>query len=256
MVTNKFKSTVIVGIIMSLLLVGSVSAALIAQYEFEGNANNSVGRENGTLKGGAHTVIDPERGWVLALDGIDDFVLGSDSLFDFVDTTFTACGWFRKSDAAEGIIVSEGGKASGWVLDVSPVGEIEVLLKAGNGFDGYRATSITNSYADGQWHHVAAVITTNTSSASGNNADIYVDGTLVSATHVRTNPYGPSPLEWSIGARDIGYRTTFFNGMIDDVRVYDFALTADQLNKYVIPEPASIVLIAMGGLLLRGKKQL
>ena len=42
--------------------------------------------------------------------------------------------------------------------------------------------------------------------------------------------------------------TGFFNGMIDDVRIYDSALTQEQINTQVIPEPGTVLIVGVGGL--------
>jgi len=42
--------------------------------------------------------------------------------------------------------------------------------------------------------------------------------------------------------------------MIDDVRIYDFAMTTEELNTMVIPEPATLSLFALGALVLRKKR--
>ncbi len=45
----------------------------------------------------------------------------------------------------------------------------------------------------------------------------------------------------------------FFNGAIDDLRVYDEALSQAQIIQ-IIPEPATILLMTLGGLYLRKRK--
>ena len=103
-----------------------------------------------------------------------------------------------------------------------------VQLKKSNSYNAYTAVT-TDAYAGGQWHHVAAVITTDTSGSSGNNADIYVDGDLVGVTHNKIGPYAVSTTGWTIGTREAGY-DYFFKGIIDDVRVYDEALSAEAIG--------------------------
>ena len=197
----------------------------VAHWKFDGDADDSVGTNHGVIHGAQST--DGVLGGALLFDGQDDYVSGSTSPFDFANTTFTASAWFKKSDSEYGMIVSEGGRNSGWFLAVYPTGQIKVLLKKSNSYDAYTAIT-TGAYADGLWHHVAAVITTDTSGSSGNNADIYVDGNLVGVTHERIGAYGVSTTGWTIGTREAGY-DYFFNGIIDDVRVYDKALSADEI---------------------------
>ncbi len=197
----------------------------VAHWKFDGDANDSVGTNHGVIYGAQST--DGVLGGALVFDGQDDYVLGSTSPFDFANMTFTASAWFKKLDAEQGVIVSEGGRYSGWRLTTLSSGQIMVHLKKSNSYDAYVART-TDAYAGGQWHHVAAVITTDTSGSSGNNADIYVDGNLVDVTHNKIGPYGVSTTGWTIGTREAGY-DYFFKGIIDDVRIYDRALSSAEI---------------------------
>lgn len=175
-------------------------------------------------------------GSALEFDGIDDYVLGSTSPFDFANTTFTVSAWFKKLDTEQGgTIVSEGAKLSGWSLWTLPTGQIGVGLKKSNGYNAYRALT-TDAYADGQWHHVVAVITTDTSGASGNNADIYVDGNLVGITDDKTGPYSVTTIGWKIGTRHSAH-DSFFKGMIDEVAIYNRALSIGDIQGLLHAKP-------------------
>ncbi len=77
---------------------------------------------------------------------------------------------------------------------------------------------------DGQWHHVGFVW-------DGSYRSLYVDGTEVAKD---TNPITLAPLIFANGGLYIGTGKTldagtFFSGLIDDVRIYDVALTAEEI---------------------------
>jgi hypothetical protein len=85
------------------------------------------------------------------------------------------------------------------------------------------------SYWDNNWHHIVGVydITPNTSS-------MYVDGKLI-GTSANCDSYGTSGITYNsedlfIGARSSALSDSFFNGSIDEVKVYNFALSADQVK--------------------------
>lgn len=82
---------------------------------------------------------------------------------------------------------------------------------------------------DDHWHHVAG-----TMSYTGSNYiyAIYVDGKL---DNTITNAVGLAATTkgWAIGARYDG--TWPYQGLIEDVRVYDRALTADEVQKLYAP---------------------
>ncbi len=80
----------------------------------------------------------------------------------------------------------------------------------------------TNKYvADNAWHHWALVV------SNGVGQTAYIDGQLVGS-----NAYDHSDFNWqdriTIG---YGYYGGYFNGLIDEVAVYNRALTADEISK-------------------------
>ena len=88
---------------------------------------------------------------------------------------------------------------------------------------------------DGRWHHVAAVWTERAAAGAGGipgaggllrEAHLYLDGDEDAAGQL-ASLYTPAGATWNIG----GFREggTSFRGSIDDVRVFDAALTATQV---------------------------
>jgi len=167
----------------------------------------------------------------LSFDGADDYVLGSGSPFDFEDSAFTVCAWFKTIDS-QFVIVSEGGYSGGWSLGdggAAGLGKIKVLLKRSSGGDAYYALT-PNTYNDDKWHHVVAVITTNTSGSQGNVADMYMDGSFVSVQEGKFSSYDSSVDDWRIAARARPTNPVYFNGAIDDVRIYDRPLSGGEVS--------------------------
>jgi len=81
---------------------------------------------------------------------------------------------------------------------------------------------------DGGWHHVAATITENATNSSS-DVRIYVDGQ--NDTQESTDPDVFNLVaDWDV---TIGYRPSqsdrFFNGQIDDVRIYDRAMSQEEI---------------------------
>jgi prepilin-type N-terminal cleavage/methylation domain-containing protein len=72
------------------------------------------------------------------------------------------------------------------------------------------------------WHQVAFSFT------SGHSLNIYVDGLLVQSSSVGTVTYNATPLNFSLGAQQNMYNTS--QGLIDDVRVYNRALSATEIQ--------------------------
>ena len=80
----------------------------------------------------------------------------------------------------------------------------------------------TKSVDDGAWHHVTAVY-------DGSNKLLYVDGDLDASTAV-TGSLKTNNFEVRFGAKgqklDRGY-----NGKLDEVSIYDVALSADEVKR-------------------------
>jgi hypothetical protein len=113
---------------------------------------------------------------------------------------------------------------------------------------------------DSDWHHVAVSYEYN-SGTDHTTMSWYYEGALV-GTLVDEGPLDYSGLaEWSdpmIGANgNAGYVYNCFIGTLDDVAIYDYALSEEQILAHynAIPEPMTIALLGLGGLLLRRRKR-
>ena len=75
---------------------------------------------------------------------------------------------------------------------------------------------------DGVWHHVAATF-------DGAILKIYLDGALVGS---KSTNFDTMPLEFSIGYRGAYNPSEYFNGDIEEVRVWNVARTQAQINDF------------------------
>lgn len=100
--------------------------------------------------------------------------------------------------------------------------------------DGSAATLV-----NGAWHHVAAVF------ASTTSLEMYVDGVLQT-----NNPTPPAAVNFptAVNAVNIGVfqrtsATDRYRGDIDDARLYNTALTAQEVATLAVPEPQTWILL-------------
>ncbi|UGS23392.1 LamG-like jellyroll fold domain-containing protein [Flavobacterium channae] len=73
---------------------------------------------------------------------------------------------------------------------------------------------------DGNWHHIAAT-------HDGTSLKVYLDGVQVGTSQAKT--FNTTGNQFSIGYR--GVASEYFNGSIDEVRVWNVARTAEQINR-------------------------
>jgi hypothetical protein len=196
-----------------------VSAGLVSWWSGEGDANDNIGTNNGTLVGGA-SYAPGEVGQAFLFDGSSGYVSIPDSpSLDSFTTNITIELWLKVNQTSANAdwrgIVSKGNTA--WEL-VGTSGSGTLTFTAVSGVDliGFRSIN------DEQWHHVAAVY-------DGTNMYLYVDGTLDASTPATGMiPQNNYPL--SLGEDPDGPLPYYFNGLIDEVSLYNRALSAPEIQ--------------------------
>ena len=137
----------------------------------------------------------------------------------------------RHGDAGDdGQIIAKSDDSSGWQLKTSPDTGPHTFAIAISSSSGRVQRYSTTVRALNTWYHVAGVY-----NATARTLDIYVNGVRDNGVLVGTVPAAQvvSNVNVNIGRRTNGF---YFRGVIDDVRVYNRALT-----------PAEISLIVSGG---------
>ncbi len=198
---------------------------LIAHWkldETEGNtANDSIGDNDGTLHG--NPAWQPTEGMVggaLQLDGVDDYV-STPFILDPAVGSFSVLAWIKGGAPGQMIISQKDGTGSGaaWLWVDSSYGRLITRLMHPP-FDPLVSESVIT---DGQWHHVGLVY-----DFDGLHRSLYVDGAEAARD---TNPvagvYSNGGLYF--GASKMLDAASFFTGLIDDVRIYDRALSAEEV---------------------------
>ena len=194
-----------------------LAAGLGLRLEFEetggGVANDSSGNFNhGNLRGGVTRIADSRFGRGLRFDGTDDYVVVPAAPLLNPRAAFTVSAWVRADTWLGGdrTILSKPGAYrlgnSGGLL------RFEVAGPTGVNF----ATGLLPSR--NAWHHVVA-------SYDGARVKLFVDGTLVQAA-VANGLVAASAEPLYVGTRSAEAPAgNFFDGLIDDVRLYGRALS-------------------------------
>ena len=161
----------------------------------------------------------PEGGQVdgaLVFDGINDYV-EAPTVLDPADSVFSVFAWI-KGGAPGQVIVSQQGGAN-WLMADSSNGTLMTHLTC-TPASGRDKPPLLSSYAiitDGDWHKVGVVW-------DGSYRSLYVDGELVATDADRLNDLAGSKGSLTVGAGADLDASSFFSGLIDDVKVYDIAV--------------------------------
>lgn len=155
-------------------------------------------------------------------DGAVDYIDMEDAL-DLNTTDFTISSWIKRGlGSANTSILSKRDAAytEGYDYKINATGRFEMSWKNGS------TQTITSDVVipEDQWHHVAIIY-------SGGTANLYIDGVL-DKTASLTAPVDTTQ-SFYIAAAGKSTPTAHFEGNIDEVRVWDTALSEDQL-RYVM----------------------
>ena len=167
---------------------------------------------------------DDKIGGALAFDGIDDYAFAQQDL-NPANGPFSVFAWIKGGAPGQAIISHANGTGSGetWLgMDAMSGCLMTGLVPPPVGRVITQPLEAQAVITDGLWHHVGFVW-------DGSYRALYVDG-----TEVAKDINALAPLKSSNGGLYIGTGKnldagTFFSGLIDDVRIYNVALTTGQI---------------------------
>ncbi|MBB5353461.1 fibronectin type 3 domain-containing protein [Haloferula luteola] len=201
---------------------------LRSHYELEDNTNDSIGAFHGTATGSpAYGAGRIGRG--IVLDGADDSVSIPGNPVECQDITIAA--WVRWNGGGSFQRVFDFGNNTNQYLFLSPNTGSGLRFAIKNG-GGEQQLNSAAALPTTQWTHVAVTL-------SGDTGTLYVNGSSVATNPGMTiNPGDFKPVNNLIG-RSQFTADPLFNGMIDDFRIYNHALTAGQVSALVAIPPAA-----------------
>jgi hypothetical protein len=213
---------------------GSLQDGLVAYYPFNGNANDESGNgyhgsnHNATLTEDRHG--NPDSAYLFEGDSAQDYIRSSPDL-PIGNEPRSISVWFNTSDqvsAASGwnhnTIVSWGSCSTNKLNSLSVASQKLHFGGFNNDFQ-----IVDPFVADGQWHH--AVFTYDGAA----KAILYLDNQYIKEVELAT-PLNTSDSDLYIGKR-VQQENQYMNGMIDDIRIYNRALTASEVKElYAVNE--------------------
>ena len=200
-----------------------------AFWTFTGNANDVWGSRDCTVEGATLTTDRfGASNSAYLFDGVNDY-LSCGSGQGYLLGQKTVIVWSKSSanPSSQALVITRYA-LSGWSIWHSVVDLQVYRLRHLGGTHPYIETP---SYNDGNWHNTIGTVN------STYYARLYVDGVEKNQSQFTVAADSASSI-LGIGARKYTAWENFFNGTIDDVRIYNDELSASELASiYANPEP-------------------
>ncbi len=223
--TAKFISAAGLSCMMAGTAWADLNTGLVAHYPFNGNAQDvTKNGKNGTVHGATLTQDKfGTSGSAYSFDG-NDYIITPDLKSYFSNTTVTISVWFKAQ--AAGVIIDEVGQLAlntGWhdsQIEILASGEVKVRV--------WNLSPVSlGTVRFGTWHH--AVLRYNRATQK---LDGFLDG-VEASRDVSGNRSISGHLYYAFGAVDTTHLGSgaYFKGVIDEVAIYNRALSADEVKK-------------------------
>ncbi|MBU0615911.1 MAG: hypothetical protein KJ601_07500, partial [Nanoarchaeota archaeon] len=185
---------------------------------------------------GANWTSDGIYGGAFEFDGIDDYInLGESSILNFEDHDFAVGAWFKADPKTNGILIGRTDENT----------QRQFFIQARSGANGYIEveartmpglnvicnpnSGLLNPINDGGWHHLIFVLD---DIGSGTECSLYLDGVNSTFGTASSNyRIKQTNVDLRIGAIETG---PFFNGTIDEVRIWNRSLSANEVYQQYI----------------------
>jgi hypothetical protein len=258
-ITNLTTGRLLSGLAIAALIQCSANAALIHHWEFNGNANDSVGANNGTIEGTGASLL-PTGGFdgsgYYSSDGSTGAYVSTGLTYD-PDSTFSWSVWANSTaDKGSSIIVGNRRNASGTDNSAGGSGLPREFAKITPNSTIFRPEDTANTIDHDDltiaagWTHFAVV------NDGAGNVTTYVNGVSTGTATALSDPFDTAAMPFFIGGDASPTQgIEFFQGGIDDVRIYDNALTPSEVAALAVPEPSSALLLGLGGLALLRRRR-
>jgi len=229
-------------------------------YDASGNGNNgtvTIGATGGYTSVGTCSSGTSTEAWNAGTDGRFNSALGLDGTNDYVSVSQNAsinapgsqatfAGWYSFSSLSgpQALIDKRNAANSqiSYLLQLSPPGRTTGTLRLTAGtsisgspyYEGNQINILSNTVlATDTWYHIAAIY-------DGANSKIYING--VDDTGAIAGTYGSLPV---LSDNDLRFgkhgtqSSNYVSGLIDDVRIYNYALSHAQIRQLMTGSSAT-----------------
>jgi hypothetical protein len=211
----------------------AVTASLSGYWPMNSIASGTTPDASGN--GNTATVVGAAAGpgffnGALLFNGSSNYLTAASSAsLDVAAGAFTLAAWVNLGAVSQGRVINKWNGTVGWLMDVNSTtggtasaGMLRLKMNDGVHNIDYSAAGGLGTAA---WHHVAAVV-----DRTAGNLKLYVDGAQIGVTTPITDLTGTLTNAALLGMGSIPSALgSYYNGAMDEVRVYKIALTQPQI---------------------------
>lgn len=209
---------------------------LAAYYPYDGDAkdlgpHNLVANIVGNV---SFDASDRKSGMAAVFSGEDALVIPDTPELNFDASDFTVAVWINTSNTSKMMVWQESGAEGsrdnqGWMRLgnnlTSQIIQFAIEDDTGGAFQSVGTSDLTGELLDGGWHHIVCV-------REGLMSSVYVDGVLVKQGNSSSVKDVSNASDFKVGAQEgpVGNYKTFYKGMMDELIIYNKALSADEIR--------------------------
>ncbi len=237
------QSICLISLLLALLMTGNTKADLVGHWRLDGSAADNSGNGHDGEIFGEPKWVDGKIGGAMEIDGDDWIEVPGTSAaegFAALEGQVTWTAWFKTSNSGViNTLMAQGPAGGAHVrgnrsINIEASGVIMVRAHSVGALTSINSSAVVN---DGEWHHVAVTIAFETD-GDNDTMKVYIDGDLsigYETSTININQHSSDAADFivTLGARG----TTPFNGLIDDVRIYDHVLSDVEILSAMAGKP-------------------
>ncbi len=238
-------ATLLTVLICNMSCLAALTDGLVAHYSFENNTNDVSGNNYHALAYGGLGYAPGVQGQAAVFDGFNDYAVISNNSVGDLSYSGSIAFYFKAEsgnfDSGQHRILEKDGN-SYWMFDIGSNDLRALFRDSPTAGSPTLAVNASEPAPQSEWTSYIMV-------KDGNNIDLYVNGNQVFS---QATVIDEVDAIYQVHFGYSGYWDNFyFKGMIDEVRFYDRALDSGEIAALSIPEPATLLLLALGGLTLK-----
>ena len=214
-----------------------VEGGLVSYWPFDdktiqGNTVEDVWGDNDGTIVGAPQIVEGKVGQALEFDGEDDYVESNIPQLGGTLPAVSFEAWVKTSKTGYNHIISRG---TAWKQ-----GNVILYIEGDFRFTIHGYTSVASSGVtpDGNWHHLVGVF--DGSIGTTDNMLIYIDGALEGEGSLGSTTIQALEEAVQIANRESS-GTQWFEGAVDEARIYNRALSEDEVKQNMNAEGMAVV---------------